>query len=244
MLLNKGLIRIGLPIPAGAEFSLVQVDDPYGFASASQLSLFRCPLPATNLRFLTAVMWDGRESFAGQGTIPILSNVSAGVDAAALFTDLKHQANDATQGHAQGKTPLTDEVAEAIVQFELNLATAQQKLHHVGELNARGAQGGPAFVAMQPFSVTINDVLGADTSGAPFNPDAMTLFRAWAGSNDPKRASIARGAKISARSRSTSRVSVGSTTPWAWPRSRAPARPAMTAPISETTRSPCRSTSA
>ena len=52
------------------------------------------------------------------------------------------------------------------MQFELNLATAQQKLHHVGKLDAKGAQGGPAFVATQPFYVTINDVLGADTSGA------------------------------------------------------------------------------
>ena len=73
MLLTKGLIRIGLPIPAGAEFTLVAVDDPYGYASASELSLFRRPVPATNLRFLTAVMWDGRESFAPMGTSPILS---------------------------------------------------------------------------------------------------------------------------------------------------------------------------
>ena len=49
---------------------------------------------------------------------------------------------------------------------------------------------------MQPFYVTINDVLGADTSGAPFDPDAMTLFRAWAGSENPKRAAVARGAKL------------------------------------------------
>ncbi|HEV3164682.1 MAG TPA: hypothetical protein VGZ22_11690 [Isosphaeraceae bacterium] len=196
MLLNKGLIRIGLPIPSGAEFSLVAVDDPYGYASASELSLFRRPLPSTNLRFLTTVMWDGRESFAPLGTTPILASAPPDVNAAALFFDLKHQANDATLTHAQGATPLTDDQAEAIVQFELNLATAQQKLHHAGELDARGAQGGPAFVAMQPFYVTINDVLGADTSGASFDPDAMTLFRAWAGSKKPERAAVARGAKI------------------------------------------------
>ena len=76
MLLTKGLIRIGLPIPAGAEFVLVDVDDPYGYASASELSLFRRPIPSTNLRFLTAVMWDGRESFAPMGTTPILSNAT------------------------------------------------------------------------------------------------------------------------------------------------------------------------
>src|SRR5450432_442832 len=62
MLLTKGLIRIGLPIPATAQFELVAVDDPYGFASATELSLFRRPLATTNLRFLSTVMWDGRET--------------------------------------------------------------------------------------------------------------------------------------------------------------------------------------
>jgi cytochrome c peroxidase len=62
MLLNKALIRIGIGIPSGAEFSLVSVDDPYNFASAQELSLFRRPLPTSNLKFLTDVMWDGRET--------------------------------------------------------------------------------------------------------------------------------------------------------------------------------------
>jgi cytochrome c peroxidase len=196
MLLTKGLIRIGLPIPANAEFALVGVDDPYGYASAAELSLFRRPIPSTNLRFLTAVMWDGRESFAPMGTTPILSSATPDQNAAALFNDLKHQANDATLTHAQGAAPLTDDLAQAIAEFELNLATAQQKLDQIGDLDAEGAQGGPGFVATQPFYVTINDVLGADTSGSPFDPDAMTLFRAWAGLQKPKRDSIARGAKL------------------------------------------------
>jgi hypothetical protein len=195
MLLGKGVIRIGLAMPAGAEFALVAVDDPYGFASASQLSLFRRPLPATNLRFLTGVMWDGRESFAPLGTTPILATATPAENAQALFDDLKHQANDATTGHAQG-APLTDDLATAIVQFELNLATAQQRLQHAGALDAKGAQGGPAYVATQPFYVTINDALGGDTSGAPFDPDSMTLYGAWAGSERPERAAIARGAKL------------------------------------------------
>ena len=41
MLLNKGLVRVGLAIPATAEFELVAVDDPYHYASAAELSLFR-----------------------------------------------------------------------------------------------------------------------------------------------------------------------------------------------------------
>ena len=51
-------------------------------------------------------------------------------------------------------------------------------------------------MALQPFYVTINDVLGADVSGAQFDPDAMTLFGSWADSKKPKRAAIARGAKL------------------------------------------------
>jgi hypothetical protein len=62
LLISKGLIRVGLPIPDGAEFELAAVDDPYGYASSKELSLFRRPLPAANLGFLSAVMWDGRET--------------------------------------------------------------------------------------------------------------------------------------------------------------------------------------
>ena len=58
MLLAKGLVRVGLPIPANAQFELLRVDDPYGYASAAELSLFRRPLAATNLRFLSTLMCD------------------------------------------------------------------------------------------------------------------------------------------------------------------------------------------
>ncbi len=195
MLLNKGVIRIGLPIPVGAEFALIDVDDPYGFASAAQLSLFRRPLPATNLRFLTTVMWDGRESFLPLGTLPILASNTPAQNAAALFADLTHQANDATIGHAQGFA-LSDDVAMAIVNFELNLATAQQEVHGAGSLEAAQAGGGPVNLAKQIFYVTINDVLDADVMTHTFNPDSMTLFQAWDPSPNDTRASIARGAKL------------------------------------------------
>jgi len=51
MLLTKGLIRIGLPIPVTAEFELVSVQDPYGYAgrnaNGDELSLFRRPAPGS-----------------------------------------------------------------------------------------------------------------------------------------------------------------------------------------------------
>src|SRR5262249_30355892 len=66
VLLAKGLIRIPLDVPAGAEFGIVGVDDPYRCgAPLTSASMYRRPLPTTNLKFLSAVMWDGRQSKPG-----------------------------------------------------------------------------------------------------------------------------------------------------------------------------------
>lgn len=79
LLLSKGLIRIGitLPSPPALQFSITAVEDPYGCntdpakgltsygpAQPSQgvVSVYRRPLPSSNLPFLTAIMWDGRET--------------------------------------------------------------------------------------------------------------------------------------------------------------------------------------
>ncbi len=192
MLLSKGVIRVELPIPAGAEFTLSAVDDPYNFASAAGLSLFRRPLPSTNLRFLTGVMWDGRETVVSFGT------TAATVDQnpANLFLDLMHQAADAITGHAQAPQAPDTAVLQQIVNFELNLATAQQVDRNAGSLDVVGAFGGAANVTATDFYVTINDVLGGDVTGAPFNPDVMSIYDGWAGSHNRARASIARGAVV------------------------------------------------
>jgi cytochrome c peroxidase len=203
MLLSKGVIRIGLPIPDGAEFTLVAVDDPYGYASANELSLFRRPLPTTNLGFLTTVMWDGRESSDQQGRFPILAPSSAypiqpqlDQDMANLIADLQGQANDATIGHSQMAVPgLTSDQQSQIVTYEMNLATAQVS-NWTWNLTDQGAQGGPDYLALQSFYVSINDSTGNDVFGNPFNPSSMTLFDAWQGSSDPNQASIARGAGV------------------------------------------------
>ena len=162
MLLNKGVIRIGLPVPARAEFELVAVDDPYHFASARELSLFRRPLPTTNLKFDSTVMWDGREVVAGQ----------------TIAFDLANQANDATLTHAQGK-PISQAQRESIVIFETALASAQVFDRRARELNARGAQGGPDAILSQPFHLGINDNFGDTVTGAAFNPVVFTVFDAW-----------------------------------------------------------------
>src|SRR5690242_17560744 len=68
-LLSKATIRVGMSIPANAEFALVEVDDPYGHASAAELSLFRRPMPSTNLKFVSSVMWDTRETTQMPGVV-------------------------------------------------------------------------------------------------------------------------------------------------------------------------------
>jgi hypothetical protein len=185
MLLSKGLIRVGLPIPATAEFDLSAVDDPYGYASAAELSLFRRPLPTTNLGFLSTVMWDGREP---------------GPAAAGLTTSLLHQANDATRGHAQAAQDLTPSAQQAIVDFELALYTAQSSDLDAGLLDQNGALGGATTLTGQLFFFGINDPLGGNPTGAPFNPSSMTLFEAWSGltygDNYEARAAVARGQQI------------------------------------------------
>jgi len=184
MLLAKGLIRVGIGIPSGAEFELAAVQDPYGFASASELSLFRRPLPATNLKFLSTVMWDGRETF---------KDPTQPTGFATLSFDLADQSNSATLGHAQGAAPLTDAERQAIVAFEMQLFTAQIEDARAGDLDEGGATGGPRALSQQDFFFGINDPLGGNPTGAPFDPAAMTDYSAWSGSKEPARASIARG---------------------------------------------------
>jgi hypothetical protein len=191
MLMTKGLIRVGLPIPATAEFELIAVDDPYGFASAAELSLFRRPLPTTNLRLaeikhssepptpvLTGVMWDGRETLPGHD----------------IIFDLLDQANGATLGHAQAIAALPSTASADIVEFETDLHSAQLADTLSGGLGLNGGNGGPDWLAAnQPFYVGINDVLTGDSkTHAPFNPDVFTIFKSWEGRTDA-RGAIARG---------------------------------------------------
>ena len=178
MLLTRGLIRVGLPVPANAEFELAKVEDPYGFAGAAELSLFRRPLASTNLRFLSTVMWDGRETFLDVASTDCLFGTTTcfGSTPASLV----NQANDATLGHAQATMPLTDAQRSAIVDFELGLFTAQQSDDAAGRLSVERANGGPTFLSSVVSYFGINDTLVGDyKSHAAFTPNAMTLYQGW-----------------------------------------------------------------
>ena len=105
LLLAKGLIRIGLPMPSqGLQFQILDVKDPYSCntdpttgltgSTTGTVSVYRRPLPTANLGFLSTIMWDGREP------------------------DLFSQARDATLGHAQAIVAPTAVQQQQIVTFE------------------------------------------------------------------------------------------------------------------------------
>jgi len=202
LILGNGLIRVGLAIPATTEYSISLVRDPTGCAlrldprtSLLTASVYRRPLPAANLAFLSAVMFDGRETLA-----PLTTPSSF---TANLRADLAHQAIDATTGHAQAPSPPSDALAQAIVDFELGLFAAQYADAQAGRLDRGGAGGGPVDLASQPYYPGINDSLGADPFGLPFNAAAMSLYQAWetappAGDEDQDaaRADVAAGEKL------------------------------------------------
>jgi hypothetical protein len=185
LLTQRGLIRITLSVPAGAEFEVAGVSNPYACNEYSPLSLYRRTLPATNLRFNSEIMWDGRESSIETGSTPI----TPGNYPQSLLSNLAHQALGATNGHAQATVPLTPQQQQEIVDFEMGLTSAQATDFGAGPLDAAGATGGPVPLAAQSFFIGINDPFSPG-----FNPAVFSLFDAWSGFNsNTSRARILRG---------------------------------------------------
>jgi hypothetical protein len=207
LLLEKGLIRIGIPMPStGLEFQITEVNDPYGCntnpttgltgSTTGVVSVYRRPSPAANLGFLSTIMWDGREP--------------------SLFS----QAVDATLGHAQGAVAPTAAQQQQIVSFEGCMSAADPTLcantpagsgvfaaqifDDAGVyLAGRGANGGPIALSKElaKFFIGINDPLGQNPKGTPFSPLIFDLYGNWGShrgtgrANDRRRA-IARGEEL------------------------------------------------
>ena len=182
LLLSKGLFRISIGVPQGADFSITDIQDPYNCpeTTVTNPALYRRPLPATNLAFDSAVMWDGRETVKSGTTLDLDASLSS-------------QAFDATMGHAQASAPPTPQQIAEIVAFEKANFTAQIADVHAGLLTGNGAQGGPKNLSQQPFYIGINDAFGGDPHGAAFNPSVFTIYDNWANSAFAYRRSVARG---------------------------------------------------
>jgi cytochrome c peroxidase len=206
LLRTRGLIRIALAVPSTANYQVTRVNNPYGCNETGTISMYRRPLPATNVRFLSAVMFDGRESSPATGTTKILySNYPT-----ALISDLEHQSVDATIDHAQGDgTRPTPTEQQEIVNFEMGLTTAQALGFHTGPLNVSGATGGPQELTNQPYFISMNSSIhfllpqfeqpgGLVTPGdGQFTPAIFNTFNTWQNlpANDP-RAAVARGQAV------------------------------------------------
>jgi cytochrome c peroxidase len=188
LLLDKGLIRIEVQVPANAEFTVLNNDNPYGCTSTSAISAYRRPLPTTNVPYLSTIMWDGRETLKNpDGTFQPITN------------DLKKQATDATIIHAQGPA-LTTEQTQQILDFETQIFTAQTHDRHAGDLDDDGAKGGPEPLSKQEFFIGINDPLGQNPTGTVFTSKIFNLYKRWNHIEDRRydehteaRRSIARG---------------------------------------------------
>jgi cytochrome c peroxidase len=203
LLRTRGLIRIALAVPSTANYQVTNVNNPYGCNETNTISSYRRPLPTTNLRFLSAVMFDGRESSPATGTTKITySNYPT-----SLVSDLEHQSVDATVIHAQGDgTRPTAAEQQEIVNFEMGLATAQSLGYSTGPLNAHGADGGPQGFMSEPYFISMNSSVnflvpaleqpgGMVTPGdGQFSPAIFSTFNDWASlpARDP-RAAVARG---------------------------------------------------
>jgi cytochrome c peroxidase len=187
MIRNKGLIRVGLTLPANAEFTIEEVSDPYGYASPKEVSAFRRPLPATNLKFLSSVMWDGRELTA------------AGSIAAALRSQVK----DAVLGHMQAATAPSEQEISQIVDFETSVYTTQVYDNSAGSLDSSPVRAGPEQLIRTPFFPGINRFGAVTPRKGGVNSPVFTLFGPWRTMNPrrsppatPAQLSIARGERL------------------------------------------------
>ena len=195
LLRTRGLIRVALAAPANRDFEVVSIRNPYGCGETAAISVYRRPLPATNLRFLSALMWDGRESSSQTATAPITPDTYPST----LLVDLAHQAVSATLGHAQASAVPAADQLDRIVNFEWGLSTAQSEDAGAGALTDEGAKGGPQALLSEPFHVGMNDVAGLDPANpVPFNFNSkiFSLFDAWETAADSYRQAIFRGQQV------------------------------------------------
>jgi hypothetical protein len=199
VLLNKGLIRIPIKVPAGAEFTVDLVSDNPGCNKSETfnkdpltgekiLSMYRRPIFSASLRFKvpndqeagkpTNVMWDGREP------------------------SLRTQAISATLGHAQALTPPTPAQIDQIVAFETKFFSAQL-VDNVARYLNDGAEGGPRWLAGRSIQPPTEF-----PPPAPFNE-----YNTWAGltgsAKANQKASIARGQAIFNGTAPNSTFSIG-----------------------------------
>jgi cytochrome c peroxidase len=208
LLLDKADIRSGIALPQTREFEILSIDDPYNCTTnpttglsaipttagtTGAVSLYRRPLPTTNVGFLTTLLWDGREpdlfSLSLHATRNRLQSTTdptpAELQQMVMFQgcDFKNQ-----EHRANIANPPTTSIC-AQTPPGSGIFTAQLIDDAAGYLNAAGGRGGPRAVFndllagwLPPFPAFffgINDPFGLNPTGAPFRPDVFHLYDAW-----------------------------------------------------------------
>jgi cytochrome c peroxidase len=172
-LLNKGLFRIFLPVPAQAEFTIQVVSDPNGCntdpaynqevdpttgAVTQIISVYRRPLMTSSLIFKTTTL-----NLGGPG-VPSPESHNTMWDG--REPSLETQASDATLIHAQATTPPTSDQIAQMVAFENGIYSAQGQLGPVSLWQA-GALGGAKYLSTQ-----------SPLQGPPSTPN-LDYFSVW-----------------------------------------------------------------
>ncbi len=182
LLLERGLIRVGIPwppqprnnVPVVPEFTIEVVRDPTGcnlheeyglYSDNPTISLYRRPRVAANLKYIVfeggpfnakrLAMVNDRDPYSGQ-------YMSMNMMADAREPSLKTQAMSAAMGHLELPNGLTDEQLEKVVEFESQLYMAQEFSHQAGQLEY---EGGPE--ALGPMAMVRNERGLGDNFGVP-----------------------------------------------------------------------------
>lgn len=202
LLLERGLIRVFLPVPKNAEFSISVVSDPTGCNTSSTyglnsptptVSVYRRPRMAANLKYVTGpapriVLKLGALADTDPATgRPVGMNFMADAREATLLT----QARNAAMGHGEAAS-VTDAQLQKIVEFENQVYVAQIFDRAAGSLSE---PGGPATLGPAAMASHRVGVLGDND----YDPVFLS-FESWkkGGASDQEkfRASVARGADL------------------------------------------------
>ena len=179
-LADRGLTRFTRTINPTAEFTLVAVDDPYGWSTTTSFSGFRRPTPTANETKAPSILWTGAP------TTDVISQLRGILPGGAKLHEQRDPAN-----------PVTTDQAVAAGDFMFGVIFAQSRDFRAGRLDSDGAKGGPDNLLAQEFYVGINDNAGNDPMGQAFNPKVFNIYDGWAkyaGRNDRDGAAGARGA--------------------------------------------------
>jgi hypothetical protein len=177
LVLDQGVFRIFLPVPANAEYTISVVSDPNGCntdpaynqvidpttgAVSQIISVYRRPRIASDLIFETHTLESAHilppfDPITGD---PLATDPYTGlVESGNIMWDgreptLQSQAIDATLGHAQALVAPTPEQVAEIVNFESGFFSAQAISYKAGDLSGLFATGGPQNLAnVQPGQV-------------------------------------------------------------------------------------------